>query len=335
MDRRTNRKSAVRLIVVFAIAMAMCCGNRDESRKLEKSNQFETVRSHIQTWLSEAGTDTIIMPSSQLKETILKDWINQRKDYQIVSVRKPDDYANAGHIPNAMNICWTNIITDENLAELDINKTLILYCYYGHASMISCTILSLQGYSCRSLNFGMMDWNLDVLVKTPWDQTVNYEMETAVYEPRESYTLPVILTDQADARSILLEMAREYFGGEGSPVIASSDVKAIVDNWDEKRVEFQIVDVRSIADYEIGHIPFSMNIPWMHIAETVHLRRLDPDRTVIVYSENGQTGEIAATVLNLLGYHAVDLKFGMMDWNSFYVDTSKQWDGAADYPVEI
>ena len=130
-------------------------------------------------------------------------------------------------------------------------------------------------------------------------------------------------------------MARKYLGGEGSPVVTSSDVKAIVDNWDQMEVEYQIVDVRSKADYEIGHIPYSINIPWACITETEHLRRLDPDRIVIVYSENGQTGQIAATLLNLLGYHAVDMKFGMMDWNTSYVDTSKQWDGAADYPVGI
>ena len=247
-------------------------------------------------------------------------WSNQSKNYQIVSVRKPDDYKGAGHIPDAINIYWIDIVVDENLTRLDSHKILIHYCYYGHGSMLTSTVLSLLGYRCKSHDFGMMDWNLDALVKEPWDQTADYEVETAVNWPKELYPAPVIASDQTGVKSIIKEMARKYLAGEGSPIIRSSGVKAIVDNWDHKKAEYQIVDVRSERDYETGHVPNAINIPWVGIAEIENLRKLDPHRTVIVCSDSGQTGQLATTVLNLLGYHAVDMLFGMMDWNKAYVD---------------
>jgi len=334
MERRTSKGWSARLIAVIAAAIVIGCLSICEAGEKETSDKFEMIRTYIQTWLSEASNDRPIISSSRLKEKIVENWGNQSKKYQIVSVRKPDDYNGAGHIPNAINIYWIDIVTDESLTQLNSQKTLILYCYYGHGSMISSTILSLLGYRCYSLDFGMMDWNLDALVKEPWDQRADYEVETTVNLPNESYPAPAIASDQTDAKSIIKEMARKYLAGEGSPIIRSSGVKAIVDNWDHKKAEYQIVDVRSKRDYETGHIPNAINIPWAEIAEIENLHKLDPHRTVIVCSDNGQTGQLATTVLNLLGYHSVDLLFGMADWNKAYVDNHNQWDGVARYPVE-
>ncbi len=279
-------------------------------------------------------SDNPIISSSNLKETIVDEWDNQNEKYQIVSVRKPEDYDSAGHIPHAINNYWVDILTDESIARLDSNKTLVLYCYYGHGSMISLTMLSLLGYNCYSLNFGMMDWNLDALVKQPYDQKADYEVEHTVNRSNQSYSVPVIMTEQTDAKSIIKEMGKKYLSEEGSPVIRSADVKAIIEDWGAKKVEYQLVDVRSSSDYEAGHVPHSVNIPWAKIAEIENLKKLDPQKIIVVYSENGQVGQLATTVLSLLGYHAVNMLFGMMDWNKAYVDSHKQWDGVANYPVE-
>lgn len=335
MERGIIRGWSIKLLlVVIVAALATGCGNKDEIGNTQPSDKFETLRAYIQTWLSEAGDDWLLISSSQLKEEIVDDWGNQREKCQIVSVRKPDDYNGAGHIPDAINIYWTDIILDKSLARFGSHNTLILYCYYGHGSMISATMLSLLGYRCNSLDFGMMDWNLDALVKEPWDQRADYDMETAVNRPKKTYPPPIIMSDQPDAKSIIKEMARKYLAGEGSPIIRSASIKAIIDNWNHKKGEYQIVDVRSERDYEAGHVPHAINIPWAGIAEIENLRKLDPNRTVIVCSDNGQTGQLATTVLNLLDYDAVNMLFGMMDWNKAYVDVTKQWDGVTSYSVE-
>jgi rhodanese-related sulfurtransferase len=292
------------------------------------------VRTYIQNWLSESSKTILIISSSYLKEEIVEDWNNQSDKYQIVSVRKSDHYKKAGHIANAINIYWVDMMRDECLNRLEPDKTLVHYCYYGHGSMITSTILNLLDYRCYSLDFGMMDWNLDALKKQPWDQTSDYEVEITVNKSRKTYPVPKIESNYTDAKSIVEEMAEKYLAIEGSPVIRSSDVKTIIDNWDNRKAEFQIVDVRPKIKYKRGHAPYSINIPWVKIADIESVTKIDPQRTVIVCSENGQTGQLVTTVLNLLGYQAVNMLFGMMDWNKEFVDSHNQWDGVASYPVE-
>ncbi len=333
MENRIKKRWSVGLISLVIAATLIRSLGVGEAGEKDTSDRFEMVRAYVQAWLTEADNEKPIISSLQLKEKIIDDWGNQSKHYQIVSVRKPQDYNDAGHIPNAINIHWLDILTDENLTQLDTQKTLILYCYYGHGSMISSTILSLLGYRCYSLDFGMMDWNLNALVKEAWDEMADFEVEADVNSPNESYPAPSISSDQTNVRAIIKETARKYLASEGSPIIRSKDVKAILDDWDHNKDKYQIVDVRSTSDYEAGHIPNAVNIQWAEIAGMGNLLRLDPRRTVIVCSDNGQTGQLAATVLNILGYHSVNLLFGMADWNREYINSHYQWDGVANYPV--
>jgi len=318
MIKRPNIVWSVRLFALIAAVSIMGSLGMGSAGDAKSRDSFEMTRAYVQTWVSQAAKNVPILSSSHLKEKILHEWDDQSKRHQIVSVRKPDTFSSAGHIPNSINVYWVDIATDEGLSHLDPDKTLVLYCNYGHASMISATILGLLGYDCLSLDFGMMDWNLEAMIKKPWDQSA----------------LPIISVDETEAKSIIREMVNRYFSHEVSPVIRSHDLKALLDDWDQNDAEYQIVDVRPYTDYKIGHIPHAINIPWEQVAEIENLQKLDPNRTVIVYCRNGQLGQLATTVLNLLGYRAVDLLFGMADWNSDSVDKEDLWDGTADYPLE-
>jgi rhodanese-related sulfurtransferase len=90
-----------------------------------------------------------------------------------------------------------------------------------------------------------------------------------------------------------------------------------------------------VADYEAGHIPHAINIHWKELADPANLAKLDPNKTVIVYCYTGPTAQIASTVLNILGYSAINMKYGMMDWNTDCVSTGVVWDGVAVYPVQL
>ena len=54
-------------------------------------------------------------------------------------------------------------------------------------------------------------------------------------------------------------------------------------------------------------------MPLLRIAHIDNLKKPDPAGTIIIYSENGQTGEIAATMLNLLANSPADMVSGMME----------------------
>ena len=74
------------------------------------------------------------------------------------------------------------------------------------------------------------------------------------------------------------------------------------------------MSVRKGEHYDLGHIPGAINIPWKNIADPENLAKLPTDQPIVVYCYTGHTGQIASTALNLLGYDATNLKFGMMGW---------------------
>lgn len=85
----------------------------------------------------------------------------QDAGYQIVSVRKPEDYAK-GHVAGAINVLWTDIA--DNLDKIDPDKKVIVYCYTGHTGGEAAMFLNLMGYETYNMKFGMSGWNADPAV---------------------------------------------------------------------------------------------------------------------------------------------------------------------------
>jgi len=83
-----------------------------------------------------AANDNLIMASSALKTTIVDDWANQRSNYEIVSLGRPDDFDRAGHIPNAIHINWVDILALESLARLGSGKS--WYCTVTTVMPVCC-----------------------------------------------------------------------------------------------------------------------------------------------------------------------------------------------------
>jgi rhodanese-related sulfurtransferase len=122
-----------------------------------------------------------------------------------------------------------------------------------------------------------------------------------------------------------------------SPVISADALYENLNDGDTSNDPL-VVSVRSAEHYALGHIPGAINIPWTQIAKPESLAQLPTDQPIVVYCYTGHTGQVAATVLKLLGYDVQNLKFGIMGWTlndevlvttRFGPDTD-----ARDYPVE-
>lgn len=78
---------------------------------------------------------------------------NEDDSYYILSIRSADDYA-AGHIATAENIPY-GLGMQEELANLPMDKKIIVYCYSGQTSSQTTAILRLMGYDAYSMSGGM------------------------------------------------------------------------------------------------------------------------------------------------------------------------------------
>ena len=308
---KRNRLILLGLLLTFGV---IACSSGDKDSSTQGINAFEQVRSYVDNWLS--GISKPVLTADQVKAII--DDPNQAKNYQIVSVRKPEDYAK-GHIKGAINIPFKDIAKSENIAKLNSDKKIITYCYTGHTGQMGMVALGLLGFDSINMKYGMMGWTdaPNVLNQNVFDcNPPDYPVETKQNKPSGSFKPPVILANKGESvKDIIQRRLNEYFSNLEHPVITADQVKAIIDDPNQAK-NYQIVSVRKPEDYAKGHIKGAINIPWKEIAKPENLAKLDPNKKIITYCYTGHTGMIAAMVLNVLGYDAVDMKYGMMGWTS-------------------
>jgi rhodanese-related sulfurtransferase len=257
----------------------------------------------------------------------------------ILSVRSAEHYA-LGHIPGAVNIPWKELAKPENLAKLPTDRQIVTYCYTGHTGQVAATALRLMGYDAINLKFGIMGWtkNDEVLVATrfgPDTDQRDYPLETTPNEATETYDYPELNTG-ADDPDEIMRVAVDNYLTAASPTISAD---ALFDNLNDGDTSNDpvVVSVRSAEHYALGHISGAINIPWSQIASPENLAKLPTDRQIVTYCYTGHTGQVAATVLGVLGYDVVNLKYGMMGWTEDdEVLATARYDPATapDYAIE-
>jgi rhodanese-related sulfurtransferase len=141
---------------------------------------------------------------------------------------------------------------------------------------------------------------------------------------------------EADAFEAVRAAAEAYVTSDKAPVLSAEALFENLNDGDPDNDPF-ILSVRSPEHYALGHIPGAVNIPWKQLAKEENLAKLPTDRPIVTYCYTGHTGQVSATALNLLGYDATNLKYGMMGWTlDDEVLATSRYDpaNAPDYPVE-
>jgi len=116
------------------------------------------------------------------------------------------------------------------------------------------------------------------------------------------------------------------FSGTGKASPRFVDRKELQAAIDDNRKTVVILDVRSPADYDWGHIPTSVNVFWNNTIDAnrtllpaEELRAiyakagLSPGKRVIIYARAGFQLTHAYTVLSMLGYRNIDFFSGKFE----------------------
>jgi len=88
--------------------------------------------------------------------TMAKQLMESDPSIQVVDVRELDDYK-AGHIEGAINIPLTTL--EQRINELDINRSVIIYCGSGTNSILGAGILQEAGFTVYQMDGGILDWS--------------------------------------------------------------------------------------------------------------------------------------------------------------------------------
>lgn len=233
--------------------------------------------------------------------------------YQIIDIRLPEHYA-LGHIDGAINIPFKTTADDESLAKLDDTKKIVVVCYTGHTASMTNMVWNMLGYDAVTLKFGMSGWVADKAIvgqDIPGKAGMGYPTVSTPTEAGGPFEAPELEGEYADVAEAIKGQAKAYFASGAAPTIAPEDVYTIVQAKDPA---YQIISVRKPEDYAKGHIDGAINIWWMDIAD--NLDKVDPSKKIIIYCYTGHTGGEATMFLNLMGYDAYNMKFGMSGWTN-------------------
>ena len=96
-----------------------------------------------------------------------------------------------------------------------------------------------------------------------------------------------------------------------------------------------IISIRKPEDYAIGHIPGAVNLPASILFKSETLATLPNDKKIVPYCYTGHTGSQVTAMLNMCGYDATNLLWGIMGWTKDTSVATKQFSKpTTDLPVE-
>ena len=92
--------------------------------------------------------------------------------------------------------------------------------------------------------------------------------------------------------------------------ITQEEAKKIMDSGEE----IIIPDVREQDEFDEGHIPGALLLPYTEIENNAEGLLPDKDKLILVYCRSGRRSKIAAEALAKLGYTNVKEFGGIIDW---------------------
>ncbi len=93
-------------------------------------------------------------------------------------------------------------------------------------------------------------------------------------------------------------------------IITAEEAKKIMGSGEE----YILLDVREQDEFDAGHTPGAILIPYTEIENKAEEMLPDKDSQILVYCRSGRRSKIAAESLAILGYSDIKEFGGIIDW---------------------
>lgn len=275
----------------------------------------------IKAWNGELSKSPVSVTTSNFRMTRKSDprvdlaYVASKigaSDVTIIDGRDESAYAD-GHIPTARNVPQSLLMTpqgklkpiDEVMrlfqrAGVDGTKQVISYC--GSGVYGANNFLAMRNLGYKNIVFYDPSWD-------EWSREPNAKQEISL----GNYTFG----------NYTLEVAPSGTGKTSPRFVDRKELQAAIE---DNRKTVVILDVRSPADYDWGHIPTSVNVFWndtvdenRSLLQVEKLRAiytkagLSPSKRVIIYARGGFQLAHTYMVLSMLGYRNIDFFSGKFE----------------------
>lgn len=292
---------------------------------------FEIIRQASDTYLSSKKAGKTIL-SKEVMDLL------SGTDYSslplIVSIRSKSQYEMA-HVCTALNIPWDSDFLDNWLSKnMPKDRQIVIYCCNGHYGGAATALVNLLGYDAINLQWGYTSW-MWCRQKAPAEFVssrgggigMNYIVETKANESTTVYKQPQSSNLALSVDDIIINACNKWLKSkvnvpkidEGPqnrtdyPFITPRELFYWLHNEDPNNQPF-VVSITEQEQYLKGHIPASINIPLDQLVKLANLQKLPPNKPIITVSSDGMSGSQAMAILNILGYDARNMLFGMTGW---------------------
>jgi rhodanese-related sulfurtransferase len=294
------------MLLLVTMPLLSACGGGETTEVEEEEEEEEVItEEEVDEFdiVEDAVSDYLTHMAQHIKASDLHMRIVEGDAPYIVSIRSDANHA-AGHIPGAINIKFSELTT------LPKNEEILLYCDSGQVAAFGAVVLGVLDYDVNNLKFGISGWTSDPSVATlqfnPESNQFDYQTETTANEGGTFGYPELDNTTSTDTDAIIKAAAAKV----SSNFILATDLNMKVAEGED----MTILDIRSADYYAAGHIPGAINFKIGSLVD--NLNKLDPDAPVYVYCDTGHWAAEAAAMLQMLGYDAWSLKFGICSWSS-------------------
>ncbi len=131
------------------------------------------------------------------------------------------------------------------------------------------------------------------------------------------------------ANGVSAQELMETIINESDHVTAEEVAQWLID----KKPDVIIVDLRSTEEYEKYHIPEALNIPLTQLFNAGEIEQLDPNKTIVLYSNGGTHAAQAWVLLKQIGIENYVLLGGLNYWAEAILNPQAPNDLVADSEI--
>lgn len=128
-------------------------------------------------------------------------------------------------------------------------------------------------------------------------------------------------------------LAENYFAG-GTKNIKADALYELLHDGDAAN-DPMIIDVRKAEDFALGHIPGAVNIPAAKLFTAEILATLPTDKQIVLNCYTGQTSSQTVSALNMMGFKAFNLVYGLPGWNMVEGVSTPPFDAAMSKGYDV
>jgi rhodanese-related sulfurtransferase len=258
----------------------------------------------------------------------------------LLDVRRREDFERC-HIQGAVRVDFHRWAEPGNLALLPRDRKIVVLSYAGLAAAQVASGLRLLGYDAVVVKTGMNGWK-----RNDGTGKVLEDIGAAAYPVERKPPEPFAPAPEMEFRQpsgeefrIIAERAAQVFrraprdGSFRHNTIEAGYLHRQLQNGGGDR--YFILDLRREEDFEgVGHIGGASQVDFTAAMVEENFSRLPRDRRIVVVCYTGNLAAQLVTVLRLLGFDAVALRYGMIGWTMTPTTRLYLKDiESADYPV--